>query len=65
MNLDPQSLPEALQDNPPRPAPNHPAWAREEGAAIKRAELWRRLRIAGIGAVLVCLLILAAGLAVK
>lgn len=43
MNLDPQSLPEALQDNPPRPTPGHPQWALDERAQIERAERMRRL----------------------
>lgn len=55
-------LPEALQDNPPRPTPNHPAWAREEGAAIERAERRRRLLVATTGAAIVALVLIAARL---
>lgn len=43
MNLDPRSLPEALQDNPPRPKPGHPQWALDEGAEIERAARMRHL----------------------
>lgn len=59
MNLDPRSLPEALQDNPPR----HPQWAIEEAAAIERAERMRRLRVAALAAAVVAASIAALGLA--
>ena len=62
MQLTPHELPEALQDNPPRPTPNHPNWALNERAAIERAERLKRLRVATIGALLAALLIVAGGL---
>ena len=61
MQLTPHELPEALQDNPPRPTPNHPEWAISEGALIERAERLKRLRVATIGAALVAALLIVAG----
>lgn len=59
MNLDPNSLPEALQDNPPRVWPRHPAWAIEESESLRRAKNAQRLRRAAELALLVVLAVLA------
>ena len=59
MNLDPDSLPEALQDNPPRVWPRHPAWTLEEQDNQRRATNALRLRRAVELALLAILAILA------
>lgn len=60
--LDHRSLPEALQDDPPRPAPNHPAWALDEAARVERARRIELLRRLTLGTA--CLAAILGGLAI-
>lgn len=62
MNLDPRSLPEALQDDPPRPTPGHPQWALDERAQIERADRMRRLGRFTLGVAILAFILAAVAL---